>query len=257
MEMQGVETILVVEDQPDVLQLATETLESYGYKVLGAGAGPEALEVAARYQGPIHLLLTDVVMPGMDGKLLAQQMRLLRPGVKTVYMSGYVHDLIRQEDLLGPDVGYLPKPFGPEELAAKVREVLGTRQARRPKTILVVDDEDSIRGLFHELLTAEGYHVTVASDGRQACDMLRRGIELDLVITDLVMPNQEGIETIQAIKHQFPKVKIIAMSGAFGGQFLNTAKLLGADATLLKPVHPDRLCSAVAAVLGGSEYAVS
>jgi CheY-like chemotaxis protein len=119
------------------------------------------------------------------------------------------------------------------------------------RTILVVDDEDSIRGLFRELLTAEGYRVVVASDGRQACEMLRQGMNPDLVITDLVMPNQEGIETIRAIRQQFPTVRIIAISGAFGGKFLRMAKLLGADATLTKPILPDQLCSTVAELLGG------
>ena len=116
--------------------------------------------------------------------------------------------------------------------------------------ILVVDDEDSIRGLFHDLLTAEGYEVTVASDGRQACELLRQGVNLDLVITDLIMPNQEGIETIRAIRQQFPAVRIIAISGAFGGKFLRMAKLLGADATLTKPIPPDQLCHTVAELLG-------
>jgi CheY-like chemotaxis protein len=117
------------------------------------------------------------------------------------------------------------------------------------KTILVVDDEDAIRELFQDLLSAAGYQVLVASDGRQAVDLLRRGMTPDLLITDLVMPNQEGIETIQAVRQQFPKMKIIAMSGAFGGQFLRMAKLLGADATLMKPIQVDQLCVTVDQVL--------
>jgi CheY-like chemotaxis protein len=123
----------------------------------------------------------------------------------------------------------------------------------RTQTVLVVDDEDSIRWLFDEILTAEGYSVLAASDGREACDVLRRDLKLDLVLTDLVMPNQEGIETIRAIRQQFPKLKIIAMSGAFGGQFLSTAKVLGADATLQKPVKPEELRSTVARVLDGDQ----
>jgi CheY-like chemotaxis protein len=163
-----------------------------------------------------------------------------------VPQMGYTDDGIGHRDLAEDGQAHLQKPFAPPELAAKVRETPGVPG---PGTVLVVDDEDAIRGLFHELLTAEGYRVLVASDGRQACDMLRRGMDLDLVITDLVMPNQEGIETIQAMRQQFPKVRIIAMSGAFGGQFLSTAKLLGADATLMKPVPPHQLCVTVAEVL--------
>jgi len=245
--MRGSETVLIVEDERDVRDLASEALEGYGYNVLGAANGREALTLAEQHAAPIDLLLTDVVMPGMNGKVLADQLRRQRPTIKTVFMSGYSDDVISESDLAKGGEAYLQKPFAPQDLASKVRETLGIGSL--PKTVLVVDDEDSIRGLFQELLTAEGYRVLVASDGRQACDLLRRGLDLDLVITDLVMPNQEGIETIQALRQQFPKVKIIAISGAFGGQFLSTARLLGADATLMKPVSPNQLRGTVAEVL--------
>ncbi len=121
-----------------------------------------------------------------------------------------------------------------------------------PPAILVVDDEPSIRILFHQMLTAAGYRVVVAADGRMACEILAGSAGLAVVITDLIMPNQEGIETIRAIRQQFPAIKIIAVSGAFGGKFLRMARLLGADATLTKPVDAQELCGAVAQVLGSS-----
>jgi len=123
----------------------------------------------------------------------------------------------------------------------------------RTQTVLVVDDDASIRWLFDEILTAEGYCVLAASDGREACEVLQRDVQLDLVLTDLVMPNQEGIETIRLMRQQFPKLKIIAISGAFGGQFLSTAKMLGADATLRKPVRPEELRATVAQLLERSQ----
>ena len=118
-----------------------------------------------------------------------------------------------------------------------------------PGTVLVVDDEDAVRALFDEILTAEGYYVQVVSDGRQAWDALQREVETDVVITDLVMPNQEGIETIQKLRQNYPRLRIIAMSGAYGGQFLHMAKLMGADEVLRKPVDPEQLCSTVAKLL--------
>jgi CheY-like chemotaxis protein len=118
------ETLLLVEDEPAILRLATGMLERFGYKVLGAGHASEALEIAAHYEGKIDLLVTDVVMPDMNGKQLAERVLTLRPGIKRLYMSGYAMGLLTREDLNREGVFFLQKPFGGEELAAKVREAL-------------------------------------------------------------------------------------------------------------------------------------
>lgn len=123
----------------------------------------------------------------------------------------------------------------------------GSSGARRPK-VLVADDDEGIRRLFEMVLVQEGYDAAVACDGVQAREVLRT-CSFDLVITDLVMPNSEGIETIQAIRASHPSMKIIAVSGAFGGSFLRVAARLGANATLMKPVSPDQLLQAVRDVL--------
>ena len=120
----GDETVLVVEDQEAVRRLARRILEAHGYHVLEAASGAEAHAVASRHVGEIDLLLTDVVMPGMDGYLLSEQLRDLRPNLRTILMSGYAADLIAHRDALASGLAYIQKPFGPEELATKVRGVL-------------------------------------------------------------------------------------------------------------------------------------
>jgi PAS domain S-box-containing protein len=122
--LRGTETVLVVEDQAEVRKLTLAMLESQGYRLLEAANGSEALSLCERYPGPIHLLITDVVMPGMTGKELATLLLALRPSLKTLYTSGYTADAIVHQGMLDPDVAYLPKPFSPSQLAAKVREVL-------------------------------------------------------------------------------------------------------------------------------------
>ena len=117
------------------------------------------------------------------------------------------------------------------------------------RTILVVDDEPAVRIFLSDILTREGYRVLVAPDGRRACEILNDCADLDLVITDLIMPNQEGIETIRAMRLQAPQLGIIAISGAFGGKFLRMAKGLGADATLTKPVSIQELNRTIEDVL--------
>jgi PAS domain S-box-containing protein len=115
----GSETVLVVEDDPGVRRLARRSLQRYGYRVLEAANGREAVQVARHHQGPIHLLLTDWVMPEMGGRRSAEQILLDRPELRVLYMSGYPGDEGTQG--LGP---FLEKPFTPEVLARKVREVL-------------------------------------------------------------------------------------------------------------------------------------
>ena len=125
----GTETILVVEDVNAVRGVAREMLERTGYRVLEAANGDQALRVAAKHSGPIDLLLTDVVMPGISGRVLARQLAELRPQMRVLYMSGYTDDAVVNHGMLEPGIHYLQKPFTRDGLARKVHEVL-----RGPRT---------------------------------------------------------------------------------------------------------------------------
>ena len=122
---QGWETILLVEDEQMVQELARRILMRQGYTILLAGHANEALQIAQQHEGPIHLLLTDVIMPGgLSGRQLAEQLVRLRPETKVLYMSGYTDNAIVHHGVLDPDTAFLEKPFTPDALARKVREVL-------------------------------------------------------------------------------------------------------------------------------------
>jgi PAS domain S-box-containing protein len=123
-ESAGHGTILVVEDQENVRRLTASVLESFGYCVLKAANGQEALALTASYAGPIHLLLTDVVMPGLSGTELAGQVANLRPGIRVLFMSGYTDTVIAQHGIVRQGKVFLQKPFTPLALAARVRELL-------------------------------------------------------------------------------------------------------------------------------------
>ena len=120
----GTETVLLVEDAASVRMVTRQVLERFGYAVLEAPEGDTALRLATKHHGPIHLLLTDVVMPGISGRELARQLAPLRPEMKVLYASGYANDAIIQHGILEPGIAYLQKPFTPETLARRVREVL-------------------------------------------------------------------------------------------------------------------------------------
>ena len=122
--VQGTETVLLVEDQVGLRTLTLALLERCGYKVLAAQNATEALEASQRYQGPIHVMLTDVVMPGVNGRVLAQQLAQSRPETKVVYMSGYTGQTFSGHAILGPGSHFLAKPFTRDMLARRIREAL-------------------------------------------------------------------------------------------------------------------------------------
>ena len=124
-----------------------------------------------------------------------------------------------------------------------MREVL-RRPARAGRTVLVIDDDAAVSGLLQRILSGAGYHVLVAADGKMGMEAVEREA-VDLVITDLVMPEQEGIETVNRLHVQRPNLPVIAISGAFGGSFLKAAAMLGAAATLAKPIAADELLRVV------------
>jgi two-component system cell cycle sensor histidine kinase/response regulator CckA len=128
---QGDETVLIVEDQDAVLRYVKAILEAYGYHVIEASNGDEAMAVAKAFPGEIDLLLTDVVLPGMNGKILAERLKGNRKNLKVLFMSGYPSDVIAHRGVLESGVAYIPKPFSPDGLAAKIREVLTGASAAR------------------------------------------------------------------------------------------------------------------------------
>ncbi|MBW2029511.1 MAG: response regulator [Deltaproteobacteria bacterium] len=120
----GSETILIAEDNDALRRTASKALRSYGYKVLKSKNGDETLRISREFKGPIHLLLTDVIMPGMSGKDLAGNIQAERSEIKVLYMSGYTDNTITTHGVLEPGTNFIQKPFTPESLAGKVREVL-------------------------------------------------------------------------------------------------------------------------------------
>ena len=124
-ESTGHETILVAEDDDRVRELACRVLSRYGYAVIAAANGEQALSLCEQHPGPIHLLLSDVVMPGMNGPELAELLKTIRPDLKVLYMSGYTDDAIVRQGVLLHNTPFLQKPFSPARLAEKILEVLG------------------------------------------------------------------------------------------------------------------------------------
>jgi CheY-like chemotaxis protein len=125
----GTETILLVEDDQQLRTVTRGILTRLGYQVMDAAAGADALRMCKEHEGKIDLLLTDVVMPGMSGRQLADQVVLLRPDIRTLFMSGYTDETIVHHGVLEPGVYFLQKPITPDSLARKIREVARAKPA--------------------------------------------------------------------------------------------------------------------------------
>jgi DNA-binding response OmpR family regulator len=130
--MAAPETLLVVENEAAIKTLVQMALERHGYVVLTAESGSEALRLAAAHQGPIDLLITDVVMPDLRGPELARRLVEQRPGLVTLFMSGYMDDALGEDPaMVRVPVDFIQKPFSPSALAARVREMLDRRRRAR------------------------------------------------------------------------------------------------------------------------------
>jgi len=128
----GTETVLVVEDETALRTLVRRVLERHGYKVLEAPTAAAAAELARDHVGPIHLLLTDVVLPGTGGRPLADELLLLRTELRVLFMSGYTEEVIAHRGMIAANTAFINKPFTAEGLVVKVREVLDARRGGAP-----------------------------------------------------------------------------------------------------------------------------
>ncbi len=167
----GSETILVVEDEEALRRLATRLLETAGYTVLSAADGEQALITCERHAGKIDLLLTDVVMPRMSGKRLAERLATTRPTLKILYMSGYTDDAIVQHGVLDADTHFIAKPFSEADLTRKIRAVLDGGVCTSGTDWPAIEDEieqqpldrDALRALPQDVLARLGAAAVAAN----------------------------------------------------------------------------------------------
>ena len=252
MPLAGSETILLVEDEEMVRSLACEVLRKRGYTVLESADCDEALRIAQQYDGAIHLVLTDVVMPQMSGQRLAEEVRLYRESIKILFMSGYTENAVQSRGVLSPGAGFLEKPFSAEGLIRMVRQTLAAPKQLEPEktaTVLVIDDDEEVKKLISALLQQAGYKVVPAADAMDAGRLLEM-VAVDLVITDVLLPYKDGIDFAAELRRTFPELKIIAMSGDPQAlRYASTAQWF--DDVLTKPPSREQLLLAVKAVLRG------
>ncbi|MGA3026498.1 MAG: response regulator [Bryobacteraceae bacterium] len=270
-------TVLVVKDDPQVRAVLASILQSAGYSVLQAAHGKAALSMLNLHQ--VQVAVTDLAMPEMDGLELIRLLHLMHPGVRTIAYSGmFGEDMLEMAVRLGASAA-LTKPFSPRCLLATVEALLQDGQTPnraanpgqgsgansgdgamaetepRPEvvgnehpTVLVVEDDPQVRAVLAFILQSAGYGVLEAAHGKVALSMLNL-CQVQVVVSDLAMPEMDGLELIRLLHRMHPGVRIIAYSGVFGEDMLNTAVRFGASAALTKPFSPRCLLATVEALL--------
>ncbi|MDY6987587.1 MAG: response regulator [Thermodesulfobacteriota bacterium] len=246
----GTERILFIDDEEILANMGKRVLESLGYDVTARTNGMEALELFKEQPDRFDLVITDMTMPKITGAQLAKELMETRPSIPIILCTGFSARMDEEKAKTTGIKAFVLKPALKEEIAKTVRQVLDSQEekAEHPTArILVIDDDIGIRAMLRRLLEGAGYDVAEASDGRQGIRLYRQD-PADLVITDLIMPEKEGLETIRELRRDFPHVKILAISG--GGrvspdEYLHMAKSFGAKRTLAKPFDPKELLEVV------------
>ena len=248
----GTERVLFVDDEPSLADMANQMLSRLGYDVVAKTSSIEALELFKAEPDRFDFVITDMAMPEMAGDQFAIELLKTRPDIPIILCTGHS---ARIDEMRSKKLGikaYVMKPLVMRVIAQKIREVLDERQNEQcTGLILLIDDEPQFQKLFNQKLAGSGLEIITAGDGKKGLKLYRENSP-NLVVTDLIMPEKEGIETIIELKKEFPDVKIIAISG--GGDsgpesYLQIAKKLGAEETFSKPVDWPELIKTIKALL--------
>ena len=265
------ETVLVVEDEEAILTLAASMLEQLGYVPLCASSPSEALELLARRRGEVRAVLTDVVMPVMNGRELVERARALAPGLPSLFMSGYTADVIADRGLLEEGFRLLQKPFQPHDLGVALKDAITGAPPRGPVTgsfaapapapapaqppprrLLFVDDDEALVELMGRALGRLGYHVAPFLDAQRALDAFAREPDaFDAVVTDAGMPGMGGLELTRRALAVRPGVPVVVVTGFVSDRIEAEASAGGARAVLLKGSTLDEYARGLDATLRG------
>ena len=253
----GGECVLVVEDEAAVRTATVDTLEQLGYKVLQASDGSGALEIL-RSNRPIDLLFTDVVMPGpVASRDLARQAVEMQPGIAVLFTSGYTENAIIHHGRLDEGVHLLSKPYRKDELARKLRSVLDARaHASAPAAaaphrlkVLVVEDEELVRMATLDMISALGHEVMEAANGATARRVLERAGPIDILFTDLGLPDTNGAALAAELRAQQPGLKVVIATGYSDAVASEGQAIIG----LAKPFNAEDIQRVISRLMSGQD----
>ncbi len=231
--------ILVVDDDPLLLDLMIETLNTIGYPAEGVLSGEKALSYLE--QNEIQLLITDIKMPEMDGIELVQRVKEKYPKLPVIFISGAFTPAVLHK--IGQDP-FLAKPFRINQIEDLIRSAMTATEteklSKEKEHILVVDDDDGFRFMLIENLKLSGYNVTGASNANKAIDLLMKG-GIHTVVTDIKMPGMDGISLARYIGQQWPEIPVILVTAYINLDNSPELQYPGASGYLMKPFKIDSI----------------
>lgn len=247
-DLPGTEQIMLIDDEEPVLKVTQRALEKLGYKVKAISGSKQSLELFRSDPDKYDLIFSDITMPKMTGDLLAKKILEIRPDIPIILCTGFSSKIsLDQAKNLGAK-GYLSKPINNQKMQRMIRKLLDIKkQSKTTGSILVVNDDVQVLKLLKNALTIQGFTVETATNGKEV-EQLYRDNPSDILITNIVMPEKEGLELIRGLTKDYPKVKIIAISGSHNiasESYLNMAKTFGAVETFLKPFDINELIDMV------------
>ena len=229
------ELVLVVEDEPALRNLLNNMLTAHGYRVILAADGIEALAIVEQQNVRPDLVLTDVIMPGMSGKAMAEQLRAQHPELKVLYMSGYTDNAIIHHGVLDSGIPFIHKPFRRTELVAKIANLLaeGRPTEVTPKAILMLDDEPAIRTLIGWSCEERGHRFVGVSNTAEALDALSADC-FDVLLIDMNLSGEDGATALRAIRAAVHTAPAVMISGDAYSVDLDQLRCWGAMAAIEK-----------------------
>jgi signal transduction histidine kinase/DNA-binding response OmpR family regulator/HAMP domain-containing protein len=240
------ERILLVEDEASLRELCESVLSGLGYRVSPAGSGQEALALVLEQGLEPDLLVTDVVMPGMSGAELSEQLRRVKSGLRVLFMSGYMDDTITRHIVLDQTAHFIPKPFTERALATKVREALGgeTVVEDRGRRVLMIDDDEPYRELVQHFCAKQG-HVFAGVDSSAAALAALAVQPFDVLLADLNIPGTSGVRILQEIRAAGCIAPAIVLTGDAASADMDLLLPLGVVRVMEKSSHAEPLLEAI------------
>ena len=240
--------ILVVDDDPYLLDLLMETLKAIGYDAVGAASGDEALDLVEKNE--IHLVITDIKMPGMNGMELAQLLKGRFPKLPIIFITG----VFSPDVLQGQKVdGILAKPFRINQIEELIKQAISERSdyPTDNQKILVVDDDDGFRLMLNETLKLSGYDVISVSDSKKAIDLLEEE-DFSIIITDYKIPGMDGFSLAKYIKSIRPEIPVVMITAYLFDQ-PDPAVEAYIDGFLMKPFKIESITEVLENLKGSSK----
>jgi len=244
------EHVLIVEDEESLCLYIKKMVEKLDYQVTFAVRSLDALAAIENGLRP-DLIITDVVMPEMNGKELVDQVRKLVPNQKVLFMSGFTDDVIEHHGVLGIDIPFIQKPFSPGEIAYRIKQLLTQQKASTSENcILMIDDEEEVRILVQRALQKNGYRFIGASNVKEALIAITEN-EFDVMIVDMNLCGISGIEALQDIRKTGNAVPAILFSGVNPNLDSELLKSLGVVATVVKSFDNKPLIQCIDDIVSG------